>query len=122
MKALGFLLPFFVFFSGCASDAGPDFVDLAVEDGQATVRMGGDVGDRFSPDVFQVPQGTIITFDHLGGGSVHNVRSEDGAWQHRDPDLRDFVLDTGDLDPGTYRFVCDAHASVGMDGILKVVA
>lgn len=93
----------------------PEYVN-----GEAIVRMAGDVGDQFSPAEFQVPQGTVIRFLHGGGDSVHNVRSDDDAWEHRRPDLQDFVLDTSDLAPGTYTFRCDAHITVGMTGVLHV--
>ncbi|MGB1586058.1 MAG: hypothetical protein ACPHID_03310 [Thermoplasmatota archaeon] len=104
--------------SGCSSP--PEIPEPEYVGGEAVIRMAGDVGDQFSPSEFQVPQGTVIRFAHGGGDSVHNVRSLDGAWEHRRPDLQDFVLDTSGLAPGSYRFQCDAHVTVGMTGVLHV--
>lgn len=104
--------------SGCTAPEPlptPEFVD-----GEAIIRMAGDVGDQFEPAEFQVPQGTVVRFAHGGGASVHNVHSDDEAWEHRRPDLQDFVLDTSQLEPGTYTFRCDAHITVGMVGKLVV--
>lgn len=114
-----FLLPLLIlaFLVGCLDASGQDAVaEPPVIDGELVIEMGGRHGDRFAIDEASVPRGAVVRWVNLGG--IHNAAND--AWDAPPPSLNDTVVDTAALEPGTYTYVCDAHASVGMRAVLHI--
>ncbi|GAA0191370.1 plastocyanin/azurin family copper-binding protein [Halobaculum roseum] len=100
----------------------------ATADGEGTVEVGaGSDGLLFTPgteETFYVTPGTTVTFEWVSGGHNIAVNSQpDGAgWEGHTP-IEDegfsteFTFET----VGVYEYVCEPHASVGMEGTIEVV-
>jgi plastocyanin len=91
------------------------------------VKMISGSGERFEPSAIEAAAGDVLRFVLEVG--VHNVSfpAADNPSGVRLPDSSPYLQLPGqtwdllvDLPPGTYTFVCDPHAAMGMVGTLTV--
>ena len=79
---------------------------------------GGNFG--FEPAAIRVSPGTTVVWEWNGLGSSHNVVAEDGSFES------DLVAEKGHTftrtfeEPGTVRYYCTPHRTMGMKGVVVV--
>ena len=74
----------------------------------------------FQPEDLTVQAGTTVTWPNRGG-NPHTSTSEDGVWDSgtvRPDGSFSFTF----TEPGTYPYICEFHASLGMVGTIVVEA
>ena len=87
-----------------------------------TVQVGAPE-NRFGPASVTINVGDTVTWEYAGG-SNHTVTSTTANWEKDDPVGPPAVLNLSTSylfdAPGTYRYVCTTHESVGMRGVVVV--
>ncbi len=107
-------------------DGVSNFDGVADRTGQGAVTVdvgaegnGGNVA--FGPAAVMVSPGTTVRWKWTGEGATHNVVAEGGTFDSGTP-----VAEAGTTfeytfeEPGTYRYVCTPHQSLGMRGAVVV--
>jgi len=93
--------------------------------GQETVTVlvgAGEDGWLFDSPAVTVTPGTAIRFEWTGSGGLHNVQDPDEGWENPDG----LVSEAGHAwerrfdSPGTHRYRCRPHSSLGMRGAVFV--
>jgi plastocyanin len=78
--------------------------------------------NRFAPADVTVNQGEKVTWTNNSGGS-HNVKFDDNSFEMPGtPSTSSWTVNRTFDSVGTFRYYCEAHADVGMEGIVRVVA
>jgi plastocyanin len=80
-----------------------------------TIEFGGALGFAYSPKDIRISPGDSVEW--LGDFSMHSLVSEQGLWQMVSTGS-DFTFTFNQ--PGTYKFHCFFHNSVGMNGTVTV--
>ena len=87
-----------------------------------TVQVGSPE-NRFGPATVRIKPGDTVTWQYAGGTS-HTVTATTSNWEKNDPVGPPAVLSLSTSylfdAPGTYRYVCTTHESVGMRGTVVV--
>lgn len=119
--------------SEAAPTAAPEVTETAAAAVPATgnvvnVKMvTDDKGNYFEPADFTVNQGDVIRFELVSG--VHNASfpAADNAGATRLPEATPYLQIAGqthdvpvNMAPGSYKYVCDPHAALGMVGTVTV--
>ena len=109
------------------TDVGGDFSEIAVKsnlnesDGQVfTVTVDG-TQLRFSPDTITLHEGDTVRFFWEGQLLAHNAVEENGLFDSGDPQRNveyNYTFQLGEN--GTYQYVCEPHADLGMVGTIIV--
>lgn len=83
-----------------------------------TIEVGvqGDSGYyKFGPAAVAVSPGTELSWEWTGRGGTHNVREHTDEFDSGDPvDDEGTSFEYTTDQPGTYRYLCDPHQSLGM--------
>lgn len=85
-----------------------------------TIGVGTEDGYAYSPPAVLVDAGTTVVWEWTGNGGLHDVTGEDNAFQSEQTDQAGFQFSETLSDPGTYRYVCTPHESMGMKGAIVV--
>ncbi len=77
--------------------------------------------NRFAPADVTITQGDTVTWNNTGG--THNVTFDDGSFD-MPPDAVDsrWTVQRTFNTPGTFSYVCERHAGIGMVGTVTVLA
>lgn len=105
-----------------------DNYDGTIEDetGQSTesidVGASGNGGNfAFDPPAMRISTGTTVTWEWTGEGGAHNVVDEDGSFSSGAPQQGSDIEYQRTFDsPGTVRYFCEPHRSLGMKGAIIV--
>jgi len=88
---------------------------------EVSVAVGAGDGYAFGPAAVRVDAGTTVVWEWTGGGGLHNVVAEDGAFDSGDPvSGRDATFEHTFGDSGTYLYYCNPHKALGMKGAVVV--
>ena len=112
--------------AGTAAVAGASGTAAAQEDsggsggGSAkTVKVGPGGSLSFEPAELTIAPGTPVKFSWESDG--HNVNPDDGEWGHQPIEDKGFSFTTPPFqETGEHSYVCDPHASAGMEGTIIV--
>ena len=75
----------------------------------------------FTPEDLTIMQGDTVTWNNTGG--LHNVRFNDGSFDMpAAPDSSGWTVQRTFTTPGTFSYVCEQHAGIGMVGTVTVLA
>ncbi|HVF05013.1 MAG TPA: plastocyanin/azurin family copper-binding protein [Frankiaceae bacterium] len=106
---------------GAASLALPSFSGPAVAADQTV--QAGSPANRFAPASVTINVGDTVTWEYAGG-SDHTVTSSTANWEKDDtvgpPNVLSLSTSYMFDAPGTYRYICKTHNSVGMRGTVVV--
>jgi plastocyanin len=107
--------------AGCSTtppEGGDDFVVPDQDDqGRYVIKMTS--SSKFAPANAKVPAGSTVVWINEGG--THNTVSDDGLWESdmAGASKKENYEHTFES-PGSYRYHCHPHISIGMKGVIKV--
>jgi halocyanin-like protein len=70
--------------------------------------------------VVRVSAGTTVVWTWTGAGGAHNVAAEDGSFESDLTSEAGHTFSRTVEEPGTVRYVCTPHATLGMKGAVVV--
>ncbi|KTG09778.1 hypothetical protein AUR64_09090 [Haloprofundus marisrubri] len=87
--------------------------------GTETVQVGaGSDGLAFDPAELSIQPGTTVVFEWVSNG--HNVVPEEGDWGETEIYDEGHTYEYTFEEEATYTYVCEPHASAGMEGTIEV--
>ncbi len=90
---------------------------------EVTVRVGveGNNGSNgFGPAAVRVDSGTTVVWEWTGKGSSHNVVAQNADWGSDYQNSEGATFEHTFSEPGTHRYVCEPHKTMGMKGVVVV--
>lgn len=117
--------------SGGSAEFGGWFDNVANYDGvvdetgqsEVTVKGGAEGnggGYAFDPAAIAVGADTTVVWGWTGGGGMHNVVAEDGSFESEMTDEAGHTFSHTFDAPGTFKYKCVHHESMGMKGAVVV--
>ena len=103
--------------AGCTGDNSDFVVPDQNDAGEYVVKM--TAANTFVPANFEVPAGSTVSFEHVGGS--HNVASRDDLWTTGQVGA-DFKISITTEMIGDNEYFCVPHDALGMNGIMRVTA
>lgn len=90
------------------------------ENDEVRVTVGVGNGFAFDPPAVRVDPGTIVVWEWSGEGGGHNVAAEEGAFESDLHSEAGASFEHTFEEPGTFRYACTPHISMGMKGAVVV--
>ncbi|WP_144900989.1 halocyanin domain-containing protein [Halobellus captivus] len=79
---------------------------------------GGNFG--YGPAAVRVTLGTTVVWEWNGRGSFHNVVAEDGSFESEQVQEAGHTFSQTFEEPGTIKYYCTPHETIGMKGVVVV--
>jgi len=111
----------FTDYSSLEESSNEIFSSLENDTGEVFVVTVDGTNLRFSPDTITLKEGDTVNFFWENQLLAHNAVEEDGLFDSGDPERNvDYSYTFNVGENGTYQYVCEPHASVGMVGTIIV--
>ncbi|QCC47788.1 halocyanin domain-containing protein [Halobellus limi] len=101
-------------YDGVVDQTGSDEVTVTV----GAEANGGNFG--FGPAAVRVSAGTTVVWEWNGKGSLHNVVAEDGSFESEQVQEAGHTFSQTFEEPGTVKYYCTPHETIGMKGVVVV--
>jgi len=100
-----------------------DGVDDRTGQSEVTVDVGVEANGGyydFGPAAIRISTGTTVVWKWTGQGSFHNVVAQDGSFESEQTDEAGFTFSQTFEEPGTVKYYCAPHETLGMKGVVVV--
>ena len=90
---------------------------------ETTVEVGVEANGAYygyGPAAIRVSTGTTVVWEWTGQGSLHNVVAEDGAFSSEQVREAGHTYSRTFEEPGTVKYYCTPHETLGMKGVVIV--